>query len=154
MAVEIRDMPELRVATVRHVGPYDRISEAFARLGEAAGAARLFGPESAMIAIYHDDPEGTPAAELRSDAALVISRGANLPGDLGEQRLPAGRYACTVHRGSYRTLGDTWARLMGEWLPRSGYRVGEGPSYERYRNTPADVPEDQLVTELYVPLGS
>jgi len=37
MKVEIKEMPELRVATVSHVGPYHRISEAFARLGEIAG---------------------------------------------------------------------------------------------------------------------
>jgi hypothetical protein len=29
MNVTIEDMPELRVATVHHVGPYNRISEAF-----------------------------------------------------------------------------------------------------------------------------
>jgi AraC family transcriptional regulator len=50
-------------------------------------------------------------------------------------------------------LGDTWARFMGEWLPASGHRVGTGPSFEVYRNTPAQVPKDQLVTELYVPIA-
>src|SRR5690606_28686667 len=36
MDVTIEDMPELRVAAVRHLGPYSRISEAFARLGALA----------------------------------------------------------------------------------------------------------------------
>jgi AraC family transcriptional regulator len=68
MEVAIKEMQELRVATISHVGPYNRISEAFARLGELAGAAGLLGPEAAMLAIYHDDPETTPASELRSEA--------------------------------------------------------------------------------------
>ncbi|HVW28206.1 MAG TPA: AraC family transcriptional regulator [Polyangiaceae bacterium] len=152
MDVTIKEMPELRVATVSHRGPYNRISEAFARLGQLAAGARLFGPESAMIAIYHDDPETTPESELRSDAALVVSRDAKLPAGLGELRLPSGRYACTTHVGPYEELGDAWARLMGEWLPKSGARVTDGVSYEIYRNTPADVPKSELRTELYVPL--
>lgn len=42
---------------------------------------------------------------------------------------------------------------MGEWLPQSGRRVGAGVSFEIYRNTPMDTPEDALITELYVPLA-
>ena len=153
MNVEIRQMNELRVGTVLHVGPYHRISEAFARLGAIAGAANLFGPEAAMIAVYHDDPKATPAAELRSEAGIVVSPRAELPGELGERRIPAGRYACTVHVGPYEQLGDAWARFMGEWLPRSGERMADGVSYEIYRNTPATTPQEQLVTELYIPLA-
>jgi AraC family transcriptional regulator len=152
MEVEIKDMQELRVATLPHVGPYNRISEAFARLGDIAASQGLLGAASAMLAIYHDDPETTPASELRSDAALVVEPNVELPPALGEQRLPAGRYACTTHVGPYEQLGDTWARFMGEWLPRSRYRMRDGVSYEIYRNTPADVPKEQLHTELYIPL--
>jgi AraC family transcriptional regulator len=153
MDVQIKDMPELHVATVRHIGPYNQIPQAFARLGEIATKSSLFGPETAMLAIYHDDPETTPPAELRSDAALVVSTEAKVPQGLGEQRIAAGRYACTTHVGPYEQLGDVWARFMGEWLPRSGHRMTDGVSYEIYRNTPADVPKEKLVTELYIPLA-
>jgi AraC family transcriptional regulator len=153
MKVEIEQLPSLRVATVRHTGPYHQINEAFARLDALAGDGGLIGPEAALLAIYHDDPETTPASELRADAALVISARARLPRGLGELRLPAGRYARARHQGSYRLLGDAWARLMGEWLPSSGHRVGGGAAYERYLNTPADVPEQELVTDLYLPLS-
>ena len=152
MDVEILEMPPLRVATVSHVGPYNRIGEAFGKLGQIAGPAGLFRPEAAMLAIYHDDPETTPAAELESEAGIVVSPNAKIPESLGERALPAGPYARTVHKGSYETLGDTWARFMGEWLPRSGHRMTDGVSYEIYRNTPADTPKENLITELYIPL--
>ena len=154
MKVETTQQPELRVATVRHVGPYQRIYEAFDKLGAIAAQARLLGPQAAMIAIYHDDPETTPAAELRSDAALVVAPGVELPEGLTELRLPAGRYARATHVGPYHLLGDTWSRLMGEWLPASGHRVGDGVCYELYRNTPGDAPAEKLVTELYVRLAA
>ena len=75
-----------------------------------------------------------------------------LPPTVGENLLPAGQYACTMHEGGYDRIGDTWARFMGQWLPQSGHRLADSPSFERYLNTPMDVPVDQLRTELYIPL--
>lgn len=152
MQAEVTDRPELRVATVAHRGPYHRISEAFARLGALAGPAGLLRHEPTMLAVYHDDPETTPEAELRSEAGVVISEDAVLPAGLTETRIAAGRYARALHVGPYEALGDTWARLMGQWLPQSGYRFGTGVSYEIYHNTPADTPPGELRTELYLPL--
>lgn len=154
MNVTIETLPELRVATVHHVGPYQRISEAFARLGELAAKTGLLpaSSETAMLAIYYDDPETTPADKLHSDAGLTVPNGAPLPDGLLEKRLPAGRYARTTHVGPYTKLGDAWSRLMGEWLPKSGHRVGEGSSFEIYRNTPGDTAPSELRTDLYLPV--
>ena len=154
MNVEIAHYPELRVGTVRHVGPYMQISDAFARLGELAVPARLFEqPGAMMVALFHDDPETTPADQLRSDAAVVVGKDVRLPEGLTEQRIPAGEYASTVHVGPYEQLGDAWARFMGEWLPASGRRLGDAVSYEVYYNTPMDTPKERLRTEIRLPLA-
>jgi AraC family transcriptional regulator len=153
MNVTIENRPELRTATLRHIGPYHRISEAFARLGDLAGHAGLLNVRPTMLAIYHDDPEATPESELRSDAAIVIPPDVRVPDGLTEQQVPGGRYAKTTHLGPYSELGDTWARFMGQWLPSSNERLGSGVTYEIYLNTPAEVPPEQLRTELYMPLA-
>lgn len=155
MNVEVKTMPALRLATVHHVGPYSKISEAFARLGAIAGQAGLFQqPSVAMIGVYHDDPETTPAHELQSDAAISVPEAAVLPAGLSELRLPAGRYACTTHVGPYTTLGDTWSRLMGEWLPKSGQRMQDSVAYELYLNNPMTAPAEELRTEIYILLAA
>ena len=105
-----------------------------------------------MVGIYHDDPDSTPADQLRSDAAIVVADGVKLPTELAEQRLPGGRYAVALHEGSYEQLPDAWMRLMGEWLPASGQRVGETPSYEFYLNDPTNTPKEKLKTEIRIPL--
>lgn len=154
MNVSIENRPALRVATLRHIGPYHRISEAFARLGELAGRAGLLDERPVMLALYHDDPETTPEAELRSDAAIVISADDAVPEGLTAQRVPGGRYARTTHLGPYTQLGDAWARFMGQWLPSSGERLGEGVTYEIYVNNPSEAPPEQLHTDLYLPLAA
>jgi AraC family transcriptional regulator len=153
MEVQVKEMQELRVAAMSHVGPYQRISEAFARLGKIAATSGVLDAPPTLLAIYHDDPEKTSASELRSEAAVLISPNAKVPPGLGELRLPAGRYARTTHVGPYEELGDVWARFMSEWLPRSGERMRDSASFEIYRNTPADVPKERLRTELYLPLA-
>jgi AraC family transcriptional regulator len=107
-----------------------------------------------MVALFHDDPDTTPADQLRSEAGVVVEEGVPLPDGLTEQKIPAGEYASTIHVGPYEQLGDTWARFMGEWLPASGRRMGPGVSYEIYHNTPMDTPKDQLRTEIRIPLAS
>jgi AraC family transcriptional regulator len=155
MQVNIAEYPELRVGTVRHVGPYIQINEAFARLGDLAAPARLFEQRGAMmVALFHDDPDTTPADQLRSDAGVVVGDEVPLPAGLAEQRIPAGEYASTTHIGPYEQLGDSWARFMGEWLPASGRRLGPGVSYEVYHNTPMDTPKEALRTEIRIPLTS
>jgi AraC family transcriptional regulator len=153
MDVEIKQMPELRLGTVRHIGPYNQISKAFERLGSIVGPAGLFQTAPTMLAVYHDDPDATPPDQLRSDAALVFSEDMTMPEGLVEQRLPEGRYAYAVHVGPYEQLGDAWARFMGEWLPASGHRIGAGMSYEIYRNTPMTAPKHELRTEMYISIA-
>lgn len=154
MDATIKDMPAYRLAAVRHVGPYNQISEAFAKLGAIAGPAGILGhADCLMLAVYHDDPEGTPPDQLRSEAALTVPEGAPLPDGLVELHVPAGRYASTMHKGPYDTLGDTWSRLMGQWIPSKGHRIADTDSYEIYRNNPLQVPKEELLTELFVPLA-
>lgn len=118
MDVQITDMPEYYVGCVRHIGPYNQIAQACERLGAIAGPAGLLQqPGAVMIALYHDDPDTVPLAQLRSDAGIAVPEQVRLPEGLVAQRIPAGRYAWTVHVGPYEQLGDAW---RGSWA--SGFR--------------------------------
>jgi AraC family transcriptional regulator len=150
MEVSIVNQPELRIAGIRHIGPYQEIGREFGRLG-----GLLKGPPPAgaqMIAVYHDDPDTTAPDHLRSDAALTLPANVHGPDGLIEQRVPAGRYAKTVHKGGYEGLPATWNALKKEWLPASGHTMGH-PSYEIYVNNPMTTQKEALVTEVYLRLS-
>jgi AraC family transcriptional regulator len=153
MNVEIEQKPAQRVAALTHLGPYSTIGQTFERLGAIVGPAGLLAqPSAQMVAIYHDDPEATPASELRSEAGIIVPDGTALPPLLHEVLLPAGRYARTTHVGPYDKLGDAWGRLMGSWLPASGERVASGITYEVYRKMDHSRPAE-LETDLFVSLA-
>lgn len=151
MQVEIRNEPGFRLAAIRHIGPYDRIGEAFDRLFAWAQSKGL--PLRAPIAVYHDDPSTTPEAELRSDAGIVVDTDfvADDP-SIHVLEVPAQRCAVAIHRGPYEGLPESWAKFLGEWLPQSGEEVGEGLCYERYLNDCLGLPPEELITEMVEPL--
>ena len=149
MEVTIKDQPQLRIAGVRHIGPYHTIGQAFASLGKILNGPPP--PGSQMIAIYHDDPTATPSTQLRSEAALTLPPDAANPDGLIEQRVPAGRFAYTVHKGSYEGLPGAWHALKSEWLPANGHRMAH-PGYEIYLNNPMTAKPDDLLTEIYLRL--
>ncbi len=151
MDVTIKDQPELRVGTVRHIGPYDRISQAFERLGSLMAPARTRPAGGQLLALYYDDPQTTPADRLRSDAALTFPPPLEVPAGLIERRVPAGRYACAVHVGPYDQLPKAWASLMEDIATR-GLKATGGVSYELYLNDPMSVPSSQHRTELCAPV--
>ncbi len=152
MEVEVVERPKIRLASVRHRGSYQSIGEAFERLNDLVTAAGLANRDTMLVGIYHDDPSVTPEDKLRSDAAITVPPKAKLPTGLTELVVPAGRYAQTTHVGPYTGLGAVYDHLRNEWLARSGEKLGDGVSYEMYRNTPMTAKPNELVTDIYLPL--
>ena len=152
MKVAIAQQPQLRLAAVRHSGSYMQIPEAFARLNEIVTAAGLGNPDTLLIGVYHDDPSITPEDELRSDAGITIPAKTKIPSGLSELIIPAGRYAHTRHAGPYTELGAVWNGLRNDWVPKNGETLGNGMSYEVYRNTPMTAKPHELITDVYLSL--
>jgi AraC family transcriptional regulator len=148
MHVETETLPGLRLATLRHLGPYQQIGRTFGRLHEIVSRAAL--PHREMVGVYYDDPAVTPEDQLRADAGVIIDEGVPLPPGLVEQRVPAGRFARAEHVGSYAGLPRAWGDFTRELAAQSGKPNPRGYTFELYRNTPVEVPEDQLRTLLYM----
>ena len=154
MHVHVREVAEIRVFAIRHVGPYLGIGEAFGKLHATATQHALAQrPGTQMIAVYHDDPRVTPGAQLRSDAGVSVTPDQKPIEGLTELEIPEGVYAISIHRGPYDGLPAAWAALRDTWLPSSGRQLAAGPSLEIYQNSPMDTKPEDLETELYLPLA-
>lgn len=152
MQVEIVEQPARRLGTVRHVGPYHGVGQAFGTLGGLLAASGAEQHATEMLALYHDDPRAVAAEALRSDACVALPDGVPMPAGLVEQRLPAATCASIVHVGPYERLPAAWAQL-GQWLATSGRRGAERASWEIYLNDPRVTPPSDLRTQLCLPLA-
>ena len=154
MEGKIVDLKQRRVLCLRHIGPYPEIGKAFGRLYEYIGANHPELQAAECIGIFRDDPENTPPAKLRSDACVVLPEGLEPKCEEGFRidTIEAGSYATTRHTGSYMKLSETWQEFCGTWIPTQGVKIRNGHCFEIYMNNCHEVPEDQLITDLYEPV--
>nr|WP_321514435.1 AraC family transcriptional regulator [uncultured Pseudodesulfovibrio sp.] len=152
MDVRIEKVEPTRVAFVRHVGPYIECDTAWKTLCTWAEKEGLFATMPKFIGICYDDPQVTPADKIRYDACFTVSDDIEASGEIGIQTLVAGDYAVTTHKGPYTGLEQTYGKLMGQWLPKSGREFREEPSFEVYLNSPDQTSPEELLTDIYLPL--
>lgn len=152
ISVTIKEFQPVTVAAVRHTGPYNECEIAFAILFEWAAEQGLLTEPRQTIGISHDDPGTTPAEMLRYDACIEVPATQQTAGDVKQITIDGGRYACCIHKGAYQNLSETYVAIMGKWLPDSNEELSNHPPLEVYLNSPSETPEDELLTELRIPL--
>ena len=155
--VEVKDMPELNIAYVRHIGPYKGDEELFSRLFNklmawAGPRGLLRFPETKIMAVYYDDPELTDESKLRTDACITVPEGTEVDGEIGKTTIPAGKYAIAHFEISPAQYQDAWDTVYRGWLPESGYQPADGPSYELYPGDMKDYAEGKHVVDIHVPV--
>ena len=150
----IKDIPATRALSRRERGVYQEaiprmIGELCAYVSPAAGrqtAAKVTGP---IMFICHDEEYRETDADI--EVALPIVGSVNLDGSAaGVVTLPGGRFVSVLHTGPYPGVGKAYERLFA--YMNEHRLVPAGPSRELYLNDPAEVPEEELLTEVQFPV--
>ncbi|MBU1231002.1 MAG: AraC family transcriptional regulator [Proteobacteria bacterium] len=153
MNVRIETLPERRLAMVRAQGPYmESAPKAWGALCAYAQRKNLFGPQTLLIGISHDDPSVTAPGDIRYDAAIPVESHVLVEPPVSIGTLPGGEYAVISHQGPHEGLEEAYGAIMGRWLPQSGREMRDSPSFEIYRNTLSSTPPEQLLTDIHIPL--
>lgn len=152
MAVEVRTLPELHVAYVRHVGPYNSIGKAFGRLMGWAGPRGLLRfPETKVLAVYHDDPDVIEESKLTSSACITVPKGTPVSGGVETMTIPGGLFAVAHVEIAHDQFRPAWLDLM-RWLATSGYQPDDRECYEIYLNDQETHPERKFMVDLCEPI--
>ncbi|MBC9206914.1 AraC family transcriptional regulator [Roseomonas aerophila] len=150
--VTIEVMPPLRLAAIRHTGPYADIAPTFDRLASWARARGLLEGPRRVFGLYHDDPDSVPPARLRADACVTIGPDVVVEGEARLLELPAFEAATVVFQGPYAELGKVYDWLYGTWLPGSGREPADQPPMDEALNNPRQHPPSAWLTRVIIPL--
>jgi AraC family transcriptional regulator len=151
--VEVKELPELNVAYIRHVGPFQGVAGAFDRLMRWAGPRGLVRfPETKVLAVYHDNPDITETDKLRSSACITVPPETAAEGEIGRMKIPGGLFAVARFEIAPTEFGDAWDAFMCNWLPESGYQPDDRMCYEVYLNNPKDHPQGKFIIEIHEPI--
>ena len=151
--VEVRELPELNVAYVRHIGPFQGMQQAFGKLMRWAGPRGLLRfPETKSLGVYHDSPSVTETEKLRSDACITVPEGTAASGEIGLTKIAGGKFAVAHFEIAPDQFGAAWDAVMGEWMPGSGWQPDDRLCYELYLNDARQHPEGKFVVDICVPV--
>ncbi|WP_245797082.1 GyrI-like domain-containing protein [Bacteroides luti] len=64
--------------------------------------------------------------------------------------ISAGQYAVYTHKGSYSLLDSFYNAILNNLPPQ--YILGEGLILEHYLNSPVETTENELLTEVLLPI--
>ncbi len=152
MAVDVKELPELYVACVRHVGPYLMIGKAFGKLMAWAGPRGLLRfPETKVLAVYHDDPDVVEEAKLTSSACITVPAGTPVGDGAEAMTIPGGLFAVAHVEIAADQFGAAWGAVM-EWLSTSGYQPDDRMCYEVYLNDHETHPEKKFILDICEPI--
>ncbi len=152
MEVSVKTIGPMRVAFLRHVGPYSEVGVTWDKLLPYLGKEGLLAGDVLFLGVCHDDPDVTDPSRIRYDACVTVDQEFQPVGDIGVQVIAGGEYAVTTHFGPYNHLGKTYIKLLGHWLPRSGRELRDTPCFEVYLNDPQSTEPEELLTDIYAPL--
>jgi AraC family transcriptional regulator len=159
MNVEVKTLPGYRVAYVRRFGYskgvfQEHLSAAFQQACRWVSARGLFGPETLVIGVPHDNPDVTPNARCRYDACVTVPR--EVPGGTGDidvQELAGGTYAMQrIDVDDPAEIGRLVDAMYGQWLPASGYQADDRPPLEIYRDSGEPSLKTRIVLDFCIPV--
>lgn len=152
--VEVRELPAMTVAYIRHTGPYKGDEKLFEglwnRLFAWAGARGLIGgPDFRSLVIYHDDPNITNEDKLRMSVCITVPADTRVEGEIGKMELESARYVVARFEVAADEFQLAWDWLYGQWFPTSGYQPDDKPCFEMYPEEPRD---GKFIVDICVPV--
>lgn len=152
MDVQIVTFPETKVAAVEHRGPPELEHQTAQRLIEWRRLNRLPPDRHRSYGVHYTDPYNTPPADHRVDFCISVDFDVPPnPHGVVTKVIPRARCAMARHLGS-RAHNAAAVFLYREWLPRSGEALGDFPIFFHYVNVGPDVREEEMITDVFLPL--
>ncbi|WP_219909733.1 AraC family transcriptional regulator [Pseudoduganella armeniaca] len=153
MEVVITDLPAIRVAYFRHIGPYGPGITSFWRTVVAPWMQSRGLDAPLCIGIGYDDPSMTPADKCRYDACVALPEDFTDTGAADVTTLPGGRYARAAFTGQPAGIADAWTWMTRNWLPSSGLQCDDRPCLEIFRpETAVDPVTGAMRCDLCIPV--
>lgn len=148
--VTIIERAAATVFALRHEGPSATIPHCYKRLRQWALDRGVAWGDVTPLGIGYGDPEQDEGFEYF--AGLILPEEMVETDGLERRELDGGLYVAHRLIGPYALISPTFQTLFGGWLPQSGLEPDDRPAIEVYRNHPTLVKDDELTTDLLIPI--
>jgi DNA gyrase inhibitor GyrI len=151
MKVITKKIKPMRVAYLRHIGPYEETRETWNDLTARLSAEKQVRKSSVFIGIGHDDPNVTPPAKLRYDACVTVGEEYQPKKPVALQTIVGGDYAI-LKNCPLGEIKEAFQFLFGKWLARSSRELRPAPSFIVIVDAHKAVEAKKRRVDIYMPL--
>ncbi|MBN2610677.1 MAG: AraC family transcriptional regulator [Bacteroidales bacterium] len=153
-SVEVKELPKMTLAYIRHIGPYKGDEKLFERIWNklfawASPRGLIGGPGFKSLIIYHDDPNITEEDKLRMSVCITVPPDTKVDGEVGKMEIEAAKYGVARFELTGQQFQQAWDWVYGQWLPTSGYQPDDKPCFEMYPEEPKD---GKFIVDICVPV--
>ncbi|WP_369979911.1 AraC family transcriptional regulator [Xanthomonas bundabergensis] len=152
LQVAVQTLAPFEVVVLRRRGAFDALDAGFGRLFAWAQRAGVAERLQALVGIPLSDHRDVPAREHVFECAMGFDAVVTPPPPFALRTLGGGAYAVLRQVGSYAQLEDALDRVLGEWLPGSGYALRDAPLHYLYLDDPDTVADAELRADVCVPV--
>ena len=157
---KITNTSQKRIIYISYIGNYDTCNspvfeeDTWDKLYSFAKSNNILPPTEEYWGICFDDTDITDSAKCRFYACMTITSDKEITmsftNPIKLMILPACKYAVYTHKGSYSLLNSFYGAILKQLPPR--YKLGDGYILEHYLNSPTDTKEEDLLTEVFLPI--
>ncbi len=150
MEIEVKKVPEHQVAFIFHKGSYEKIPQL---LGKTVQWLMTKNVEIQMpiYGAYYNSPLEVGKDELEWEVGAAFVGELKAEEDIQIKKVPEHEAVSTIFKGPYGEAATVYGALF-EYVMKEGYEI-IGPVMEIYMNSPEEVPESELLTEIQFPVA-
>ncbi|SKA66816.1 AraC family transcriptional regulator [Enterovibrio nigricans] len=148
---KILDVPERFVAYIRHTGYNRSIKNAWRVL--SAWAKSEGRDDQLQFGLHHSNPAWVALEQCRYVACIEIDQPIKVRGVVNQLMIPGGLHAVFHLTGIYGELLPQISKILEQWLPHSGFKLGSTPAYVHYQKNHFLNDNEQFELDFYLPIG-
>lgn len=151
MEITEKRIKEERVAYIPYMGSYDKIPELIAEVGQWI-EEKGYKMTGLVYGTYFNTPEQVNEDKLQYEIGFGFEGKitAMQEGKIGIKEIPEHTVLAAMHNGPYTEVGPVIHTVV-DYAVKNGYDI-VGPISEAYLNSPLDTPEEELLTEVRIPV--
>lgn len=154
---EVERLPDFLMLGLEYKGSYkdtNAIRSTWEYFISYAQDKNLLSANTVYLAEILDDNDISETIHCRYNLGIALEKELEFDteGLFRVKRVGGSNYIKFLHKGSHESSADTYNTIYAHWLGYIPYEMKDAPVLEFFLNDESEVPESELLTEIYIPI--
>ncbi|RLK03044.1 AraC family transcriptional regulator [Tenacibaculum discolor] len=154
---EIETLPTFQMLYLQYKGTYENvkgIEKTWKQLLKYADKRKLLTDKTIVLGEVLDDDEITESINCRYNAGIILTEAQKIEVEemFKVKEVASQKYAKFIHKGSHESCFETYNTIYAHWIYEVQLEFADAPTLEFYLNDEENTSQEELITEIYIPV--